>query len=121
MIKKALVLIVPLLAVTALALIPISASADVECPPGVQNKSYCKHVCKVPNVVGRSLHRAKEVIRKHDCDVGEISRQELDNPSQVGPGAAIEKRSEKGMVVKQRPRPGGVYRAHHEVNLVVEF
>jgi hypothetical protein len=72
--KKALVLLVPIAAVAVIALIPTSsASADCVYPPGTPHTNqYCMLVCHVPAVAGKRLARAKAAIVAHNCLVGKV-------------------------------------------------
>ena len=67
---------------------------------------YVSPSCRVPNVRGKKLARAKSTIRKARCSVGKITRK----PS---------KRSKKGRVLSQRPKAGLTLAVGGKVNLVV--
>jgi hypothetical protein len=84
LLKKTLVLCTPLLAVAALAVTPVSASADTfyKCPPGAVFVSYCETIqlCVVPTVQGLRLNRAEDLLSDHDCSVGAIVLVRNRNP-----------------------------------------
>ena len=61
--------------------------------------------CKVPRLVGKTLARARRMIRVAHCSVGRISR--------------ARSRRARGRVVSQKPRAGRVLGATAKVNLVV--
>jgi peptide/nickel transport system substrate-binding protein len=62
--------------------------------------------CRVPNVHGKTLARARTAIRLARCRTGKVSR-------------GYSKSIARGRIVKQRPRPATVLRAGAKVNLVV--
>jgi PASTA domain-containing protein len=61
--------------------------------------------CKVPRLIGKTLARARRMIRVAHCSVGSIRR--------------ARSRRARGRVVSQRPRAGRVLAATAKVNLVV--
>jgi PASTA domain len=61
--------------------------------------------CKVPRLVGKTLARARRLIRVAHCSVGRIRR--------------VRSKRARGRVVSQRPRAGRVLAATAKVNLVV--
>ena len=63
-------------------------------------------ICKVPNVVGMTLARAKTKIRRAHCSIGKITRK----------ASTARKRNH---VLAQRPRPGRQLAAGAKVNLTV--
>jgi beta-lactam-binding protein with PASTA domain len=62
--------------------------------------------CRVPNVIGNTLGRARQRIRANNCTVGNVRR-------------VRSRRSLRGRVVGQRPRGGTVRRRGFPVNLLV--
>ena len=130
MFKKIIAVFVPLAAVAGLALVPISASADTQCPPGTTNPAYCHKICKVPTLkaattkkAGTHLNSAEAQIRAHGCSVGKITKQETDNDKKKknkGNGDKLERGYEGGVVVGQSPKGGTVKPAGSKVNLTVE-
>jgi hypothetical protein len=61
--------------------------------------------CTVPNLVGKSLARAKTLLAQRHCRIGLVTR-------------AYSRRLRKGVVIRQSPRPGRVIPANARVNLV---
>jgi beta-lactam-binding protein with PASTA domain len=116
-------MLVPLAAVLALSMVPMSASADLRCPKGQHNTKYCKKQCVVPKLVGKHQKSAVSLLKSHDCRVGTITKQETDNDKKThgkGGGDKLEKGFEGGVVVSQGDRAGSVHSKDHKVNLVVE-
>jgi hypothetical protein len=76
--KRSLVLTAVIAAFAAVALIPVSASADtfLKCPPGATNLSYCSKVvlCVVPRLSGKTVHAASQLLRRHNCTLGKVRR-----------------------------------------------
>jgi uncharacterized delta-60 repeat protein len=62
--------------------------------------------CKVPNVRGKKLARAKASIRRARCAIGKVSRRSSG-------------RAKKGRILSQRPKAGRVVPGGTRVNLVV--
>jgi beta-lactam-binding protein with PASTA domain len=60
----------------------------------------------VPNVLGKQLGRAKQLIRKAYCSVGRMRH-------------GRSKRKFRGKVIGQNPRAGSVRRRGYPVNLIV--
>jgi hypothetical protein len=71
----------------------------------VSNKAPPVPKCKVPRVTGKTLMRARRMIRLAHCSVGRVRR-------------ARSKRA-RGRVVSQRPRAGRILAVASKVNLVV--
>ncbi|MFL5958956.1 MAG: PASTA domain-containing protein [Gaiellaceae bacterium] len=63
-------------------------------------------MCVVPKVKGKTLKRAKRVIKGHACKVGTIKR-------------TTSRTVEKGHVISQKPKPGRTLKHGARVNLVV--
>jgi hypothetical protein len=63
-------------------------------------------ICRVPNVVGKSLAAAKLALKQSHCRTGTV-------------GHAYSRKSKKGTVTSQSRRPGRVLPANSKVNLVV--
>jgi uncharacterized delta-60 repeat protein len=63
-------------------------------------------VCRVPNLIGKTLRAAKRAIKRVHCALGRVTRA---FSSKVG----------TGHVISQRPRPGRVLPAGAKVKLVV--
>jgi len=61
--------------------------------------------CKVPRLVGKTLDRARRMIRAARCSMGRIRR--------------VRAKRARGRVVSQKPRAGRVFAARTRVNLVV--
>ena len=123
MIKKAVVLLAPIAVIVALALMPITASADCKYQPGTPHTpAYCIKFCKVPKVKGKSLKRAKQLIRRHDCRVGKIKRKERDKDRRGSrqKDRKEKKKKERLVVRKQSPKPGTSWPAGKKVNLRVK-
>jgi hypothetical protein len=76
LIKRILLLLVPVAAVLAVMLAPVSASADTffKCPTGVTDHRYCAKVtkCVVPKLKGKSVKQARKALRKHNCHLGKV-------------------------------------------------
>jgi PASTA domain len=111
LIKKLLVLIVPVAAFAALAFGPLSASsADViwHCPPGVKDHKYCTKLirCKVPNLRGKTPGQATTELRIHDCRMGPVKKIS-------GNGV------KKGQILKTTPGSGQVRGKGTKVTLFV--
>lgn len=121
LLKKTLVLIAPLLAVTALALVPISASGDTfsECPPGVTDHKYCEKYgekvekCVVPDVKGLSVDQAREELADHDCRVKRIRDHEGDENHRKGADGDDD-------VIRTTPSAGTRHQDNFRVTLVVD-
>ena len=62
--------------------------------------------CKVPNVVGKSLARAKALIKLRHCRTGRVTK-------------AYSRKRKKDVVIGQSHRPGGVTAANTKINLTV--
>jgi PASTA domain/Copper binding proteins, plastocyanin/azurin family len=62
--------------------------------------------CRVPNVVGRTLARARSMLRARNCSVGRVRR-------------APSSRARRGRVLRQSPRAGTRHRNRSPVHLVV--
>jgi beta-lactam-binding protein with PASTA domain len=62
--------------------------------------------CRVPNVIGLQLVRARQRIRARNCSVGRVRR-------------VRSRRALRGYVVGQNPRGGAVRRRGFPVNLLV--
>jgi hypothetical protein len=111
--KKTLVLCTPLLAVAALAVTPVSASADTfyKCPPGATFVKYCEAVqlCVVPTVQGLRLRQAEALLLAHDCTIGAITLRTNGNPF-----IAV------GRVVGSSPAAGAVRQGGFQVTLLVK-
>jgi beta-lactam-binding protein with PASTA domain len=60
----------------------------------------------VPNVVGKTLAKAKTKIRQRHCRVGSVARKASSNRL-------------KNHVIKQSPKAGKRFATGHKVNLVV--
>ncbi len=127
MIKKTTALLAPVVTVAMLALLPGAATADkvTKCPKGTTDKHYCKEikVCHVPKLEDKRLDDAKRLLRGHDCEVGDITRQETarrHNPRAQKRDDAIEHRYEGGVVLKSDPKAGGTYHQGKKVDLLVE-
>jgi hypothetical protein len=123
LIRKAVVLIASV-ALIAVVMAPVSASADTfeRCPKGTQDKHYCKKEkkCVVPELVGRTLHDAEILLRRHDCRLGDVKRQELSETNQKKDDQ-IEHGFEGGIVVKQSKKPKSIWPKGTRVDVVVEF
>jgi PASTA domain len=63
-------------------------------------------ICKVPNVRGQTLPRAKHVVVRAHCRVGKIGR-------------AYSKTVKRGRVISERPKPTTVLRSGGKVSLVL--
>ena len=110
MFKKMLVLLVPVVALAALTIAPLSASADVswKCPKGVTNHKYCTKIiqCKVPQLKGKSPGQAGTLLRQHDCGLGKTTKAS---------GSGVP----KGKVLRSSPGAGSVRGNGFKVNIVV--
>ena len=62
--------------------------------------------CRVPNVVGKSLARAKALLKQRHCRTGTVTK-------------AFSRARRNGVVIGQSKRPGRVLAANSKVNLVV--
>jgi sugar lactone lactonase YvrE len=62
--------------------------------------------CRVPNAVGRTLARAKALLRQRRCRTGKVTR-------------AYSRTRRRGVVIGQGRRPGRVLPANSRINLVV--
>ena len=69
------------------------------------NAKFTLKPCVVPNVVGKSLRKAKLAIKKAYCSVGKISMAASSKP--------------KGSVISQKPKHGKRLKQHAKVNLTV--
>jgi sugar lactone lactonase YvrE len=62
--------------------------------------------CQVPNVIGKTLARAKALLKQRHCRVGKVTK-------------AYSRKRKKNVVIGQSRRPGRVLPANSKVNLVV--
>jgi len=69
------------------------------------NAKFTLKPCVVPNVVGKSLKKAKLKIKKSFCSVGKITKAASSKP--------------KGTVISQKPKHGKRLKQHAKVNLTV--
>lgn len=110
MIKKMLVILIPVAALAALAIAPLSASADVfwKCPKGVTDHKYCtKEIkCKVPQLKGKSTGQAATLLREHDCGKGSTTKAN---------GSGVP----HGNVLRSTPPAGSIKNKDFKVNLIV--
>jgi hypothetical protein len=109
LLKRAIVLLAPLAAVGALALLPVSAHANYVCTGGTS--PICEYVCKVPRVVGRTLKKAETLLRAHNCRKGEVLK----------PKHKKHPKGEKLVVTAQAPAAGGVYVVNQKVGVRVKY
>lgn len=128
MLKKGIALLVPVAAVVAIALIPVSsASADCKSPPGTPHtrdyRDYCHKFCHVPDVRGMSLKEAEQDLEDHDCETGEIHREHGHHGDTSSKQAHQKRAHDRGrlneIVVAQGDPPGSEFPAGHEVDLYV--
>ena len=73
MLRKAFIPIAPIAVVAALALMPASASADLQCPRGVTNTQYCAKVCVVPQLRGQNIFIGYLLLLLHNCSLGAVT------------------------------------------------
>lgn len=110
MLKKILVFVVAAAAFAAIAIAPLSASADVfwKCPKGVTNHKYCTKIiqCKVPQLKGKTPGQAGTLLRQHDCKLGKTTKA-------AGSGVP------KGKVLRSAPAAGTVHQDGMKVNIIV--
>jgi hypothetical protein len=112
--KKLLTLAVLIAAITATALVPVSASADTfryrYCPNGTNNRQYCTVIkvilCVVPDVRGLKTEPASSLLRKHDCKLGTVTSRKI-------------KRARRGTIVSQSPGSCQIRDQGFKVNVVV--
>ena len=69
------------------------------------NAKFTLKPCVVPNVVGKSLKKAKAKIKKAFCSVGKITKAASSKP--------------KGTVISQKPKHGKRLKQHAKIRLVV--
>src|SRR5207244_702992 len=74
-------------------------------PPAPPPPPPAEALCRVPNVIGKTLPRAKTAIRRAGCTVGRIRR--------------VRSRKLAGHVIAQSPPPRKTFLGHKPVNLVV--
>jgi len=91
-------------AMTALAKVGISVTTAAG--TGTSATTFQAQACKVPNLKGKKLKRAKKRSRKALCKVGKVKKIE---------GAT----AKTGKVVKQRPKPGKVLAPGAKVKLTL--
>ncbi len=125
MIRKALVLLAPVTVVLAVALAPVSATADLKCPKGTSDPTYCKRKCVVPELRGLTVRQAQEELEEHDCDLGQVEKCKADrhrggndfsrNWDNRDPCAGVE----KGRVLRSDPPAGTVLPNDADVDVVV--
>lgn len=110
MIKKILVLMVPVAAFAAVAIAPLSASADTtyRCPKGVTNHKYCTKIvkCKVPQLRDKTPGQAGTLLKAHDCKLGKTTKKS---------GSGVP----KGKILSSAPASGTVHPKGQAVNVVV--
>jgi hypothetical protein len=108
--KKVLVAIVPVAALAAVAIAPLSASADTvfKCPKGVTDKKYCSKTveCKVPQLKGKTPGQAGILLRQHDCALGKTTKA-------AGSGVP------KGKILRSAPAASTVHNRGFKVNIIV--
>ena len=123
MIKKAVALLAPIAAVVAIAMMPVTASADCRYQPGTPHTPpYCIKFCKVPKLKGKTVKQARAALRAHDCRPGKIKRKERDKDRRgnTQKDRKEKKKKERARVVKQRPKPGRSFPAGKKVNFTVK-
>lgn len=110
MLKKALVLIAPVAVLAAVAIAPLSASADTtyKCPKGVTNHAYCTKLvhCVVPQVRGKTPGQAGTLFKNHDCKLGKVTKA-------AGSGVP------KGTILRSAPAAGTVHSQGQAVNVII--
>jgi hypothetical protein len=90
LLRKAVAVIAPTAVLAAVALAPMSASADKVCS-GVKPYQTCHRICIVPQLRGKTVKRARVLLRNHDCALGRVVRLK-------GTGVAV------GRILKSKPR-----------------
>ena len=113
MLKRTVVLLAPLAAIGALALIPVSAHANYICSGGTASNPspICEYVCKVPRIVGRTLKKAETLLREHNCRKGEVLK----------PKSRKHHKGQKLVVTAQAPAAGGIYVENQKVGMRVKY
>jgi hypothetical protein len=111
LIKKALVFIVPLAAVAAVMVAPMSSSADTffKCPPGVTDHHYCTKFkkCVVPHLKGKTVQQARVALRRHDCRLGKVHHKQHHG-------------GKPGRIYKSAPKAGTRHKQGKKVNVFVK-
>jgi hypothetical protein len=89
MIKKVLALAVAVAAFAALAVAPLSASADTVFKCSHDSADYCMPVvkCVVPELRGDTVAQARVLLAAHDCTLGKVK----DHPDGNVPVGTINK------------------------------
>ncbi len=81
---------------SAVALVPLAGASNYPIPK----------VCKVPNVVGKTLAKAETALTKANCSVGKITKTKS-------------KKVAKGDVISSSPSAGKTEKLHAKVALTV--
>jgi len=121
LLKKAIVVLAPTAVLIAVAMAPMSSSADTfivtVCPAGTTNPIYCTHhkvkKCKVPKLIGKviGVNNVRGILFRHDCRLGTTTRYHH--------GKVVHNKK-RGPVTAQSRRRGRVLPNKTKVNIKVK-